>query len=176
MYRILLYAFQYYVSLSLFASIEFSSIQEKDVCFQGALAGGLASGLFVAWISIGTQLKMAQKIIRFPQKSVSVEGCDANWLDQYMTLSSESEVQSKNSEVPFLLYRVSYMYYTMIGAIVAIVIGLIVSKLTGANKNRAVERDLLSPVIYRFLKYEDKVNLTNHHLNGWKITFHKNSD
>lgn len=133
--------------------------------------------LLVAWISIGTQLKMAQRIIRFPQKPVSVEGCNANWLEEYLTLSSEPDIQSKPFETPFMLYRVSYMYYTMIGAVTAIVVGLIVSKFTGSNKNKIIERDLLSPVIYRFLKdgdrkenYLEEMKVTNE----WRVSFQKN--
>lgn len=44
------------------------------------------------------------------------------------------------------------MYYTMFGAISAIVVGLIISYLTGGNRGKKVHKDLLSPVIYRFLK------------------------
>lgn len=116
---------------------------------QGALVGGILSGSLVGWLSIGTQLKMAQKQIRFPQKSVSIEGCSNDWVVEYLTLSSSQTIEPV--EMPFVFYRLSYMYYTMVGAVTAIVVGVVVSYLTGRNKNE-IHRDLLSPLIYPFLK------------------------
>lgn len=107
------------------------------------------SGTLVGWISIGTQLKMAHKQIRFPQKAVSVEGCNANWIVEYLTLSSSDVVQTP--EPPFVFYRLSYMYYTMLGAVTAVIVGVIVSSVTGGNKHK-LNRDLFSPVIHPFLK------------------------
>lgn len=43
--------------------------------FQGALAGGVASLLFMAWLCIGAQSLISSGDITFPEKSVSTEGC-----------------------------------------------------------------------------------------------------
>ncbi|KAJ8982518.1 hypothetical protein NQ317_018559 [Molorchus minor] len=118
---------------------------------QGALAGGLISGALITWISIGTQMKMAQGLIRFPQKPASVEGCNPHWVAEYLSLTLSPESTPKPVEPPFALYRMSYMYYTALGTVTAIVAGLIVSYLTGANKGKKINTDLLSPVIHRFL-------------------------
>ncbi|KAJ8940059.1 hypothetical protein NQ314_010893, partial [Rhamnusium bicolor] len=118
---------------------------------QGALAGGLISGALITWISIGTQMKMAQGLIRFPQKPASVEGCNANWVAEYLSLTLSPDATAKPIEPPFVLYRISYMYYTALGTITALMVGLLVSYLTGSNKEKEVHKDLLSPVIYRFL-------------------------
>jgi hypothetical protein len=55
------------------------------------------------------------------------------------------------SQSPFILYQMSYQWYTLLGMATAIVVGLIVSFLTGARDPREVHRDLLAPTIYRFL-------------------------
>ena len=115
------------------------------------MAGGLASGSLITWISLGTQLQMAKGNIRFPQKSISVDGCNANWILEYLSLSLHLDTTAKPTESPFLFYRLSYMYYTALGCVTTIVIGSIVSYLTGCNKKSPVHRDLLSPVIHRFL-------------------------
>lgn len=130
--------------------------------FQGALIGGILSGCLVAWMSIGTQLKMAQRIIRFVQKPVSVEGCNANWIAEYLAqITAITEVEVHSSEPPFILYRMSYMYYTMVGTLMAIVVGLVVSYFTGGNKKVKLHRDLFSPLIHRFLKDEFTEDVTN---------------
>ncbi|RZC38851.1 sodium-coupled monocarboxylate transporter 1-like, partial [Asbolus verrucosus] len=128
---------------------------------KGALIGGLVSGSLIGWISVGTQMKMVQGIIRFPQKFVSIEGCSANWVAEYLSLTLTPEAQDgKPIETPFALYTLSYMYYTLVGTVAAIVVGVIVSLLTGGNE-KEVHQDLLSPVIYRFLrrnKHKDNKN------------------
>lgn len=94
---------------------------------------------------------MAKGVIRFPQKPVSVVGCNANWLSEYLSLVLTEDATAKPISPPFFLYRLSYMYYTALGCITAIIVGLIVSYLTGNNKEK-VHEDLLSPIIYRFIK------------------------
>lgn len=55
---------------------------------------------------------------------------------------------------PFPLYTVSYVYYPVIGALTVIVIGLVVSFITGPNKPSHMDPDLFSPVIQKYLKTE----------------------
>lgn len=50
---------------------------------KGALVGGIASAVFVGWISFGTQIEIAGKKITFPMKPFSVEGCDNATLQSY---------------------------------------------------------------------------------------------
>lgn len=111
------------------------------------------SGSVVAWISIGTQIRMAQGAITFPQKPVSVDGCNPKWVMEFLSLTLASEEQ-KVPEAPFLLYRLSYMYYTGLGAVVAIVVGLVVSWATGCNKQKP-HKDLISPVVQPFVNFDN---------------------
>lgn len=99
---------------------------------------------------------MAKGLIRFPQKPVSIEGCSANWITEYLTLTLHPDSTPKPLEPTFVLYRLSYMYYTALGCLTAIVVGVIVSYLSGRNKHK-IHRDLLSPVIHRFLKDEQSL-------------------
>lgn len=131
---------------------------------EGALAGGLLSGSLITWISIGTQAQMAQDLIRFPQKPISVEGCNADWVAEYLSLTLSSDTTSKPVIPSFPLYRLSYMYYTPLGTITAIVLGLIVSYLTGHNKNKKIDDNLLSPFVLYFRK--DVSENTNIELNN----------
>lgn len=102
--------------------------------FQGALVGGFISGTLIAWISVGSQAQIADGTIRFPQKPISVEGCSADWVAEYLSITlTTSDVEPKTIVPPFPLYRISYMYYTPIGTITAIVVGLTVSYLTGTS-------------------------------------------
>ncbi|CAH0557293.1 unnamed protein product [Brassicogethes aeneus] len=122
---------------------------------KGALTGGLISGALVAWISIGTQMKMASGVIKFPQKPVSVEGCNANWVAEYLSLTLVPDGTAKPIEPTFFLFQLSYMYYTAVGTITTIVIGLIVSYLTKSEQDTLVHKDLLSPLVHGLLSEEN---------------------
>lgn len=49
----------------------------------GALIGGITSVLLVGWMSIGTQVAVKKKQISFPEKPVSMSGCDNETLHSY---------------------------------------------------------------------------------------------
>lgn len=129
---------------------------------KGALVGGVVSGTLIGWISIGTQLQMARGLITHPQKPVSVEGCNADWVTEYLALTRHDPqaTPAPPVELPFPLFTLSYMYYTALGTLTAVIVGAIVSYLTGCNGKRQIHRDLLSPVIYRFLR-KGEVNNSN---------------
>ncbi|CAB3225698.1 unnamed protein product [Arctia plantaginis] len=116
----------------------------------GALTGGIASTLLVGWISLGTQAAMIRGEIVVPPKPVSVAGCTENTTLPEFTPLSFNNVEFDRSGT-FFLYRLSYLYYTLVGMIVCIVVGSIVSYFTGPNDPTMVHRDLLTPMIHRWL-------------------------
>ena len=54
-------------------------------------------------------------------------------------------------EQPFFLYRMSYLWYTWVGCLTAIVVGLLVSWITGPNKRKPGDEKLYTPVIRSLL-------------------------
>ncbi|XP_068084240.1 sodium-coupled monocarboxylate transporter 2 [Anabrus simplex] len=113
---------------------------------KGALVGGLTSFTLVGWISLGTQAAIATGHITFPKKPISVEGCVLEYDNSTLSLIPEFI-----RDEPFALYRMSYLWYTALGTSTAIIVGLIVSFLTGPNDPKNVDPKLLTPVIHRFL-------------------------
>jgi len=67
------------------------------------------------------------------------------------------------SEV-FPLYRISYLWYTLLGAIVSMTVALIASFFTNPIDPASLDPVLLSPIIHRFLPKkevkEQDVNMT----------------
>jgi len=59
-------------------------------------------------------------------------------------------------EEPLYIYRISYMWYALIGVVTAITVGMVVSFLTKPNSVEDVDSDLLTPVIHRFLPSKAK--------------------
>ncbi|XP_076278536.1 sodium-coupled monocarboxylate transporter 2 isoform X6 [Lasioglossum baleicum] len=116
----------------------------------GAIVGGLLGLNLVAWISFGTQAAISTGEIVFPQKPVSIEGCSESLKNRAgnSTLIIDPTIQ----EHPFLLYRMSYLWYTWVGFLTAILVGLLVSWITGSNRRKPGDEKLYTPMIRRFLR------------------------
>ncbi|XP_021923924.1 sodium-coupled monocarboxylate transporter 2-like [Zootermopsis nevadensis] len=117
---------------------------------KGALAGSICSMLLMGWIVFGTQRELAEGRIKQPVLPVSVEGCSFN-----VTLPV-SQLNNNSDEEVFVLYRVSFLYYTMMGMIIVFVVGTVVSLLT-----EAPDREQMDPVLFTPLmrKYVTKKNM-----------------
>ncbi|KAF2901934.1 hypothetical protein ILUMI_04247, partial [Ignelater luminosus] len=122
---------------------------------KGALYGGIIALIFVAWKEFGSQWYQSQGLIKGPIKPLSVENC-VNYLNI-------SVIQDDLAlEEPFVLYRISFWYNTLIGAVIVIIIGLIISWFT--NKNQPpVNPDLISPVMH-FMLPKSSVSSTKDYL------------
>ncbi|XP_014206395.1 sodium-coupled monocarboxylate transporter 1-like [Copidosoma floridanum] len=116
---------------------------------QGAIAGALASLCFVAWISFGSQAAVATGKIHFPVKPVSTAGCPEALRSTVANLTVIMETAVK--EQPFPLYRMSYLWYTWVGFLTAIVVGSLISWLTGPNKYKPEDAKLYTPIIRNLL-------------------------
>ncbi|XP_059477404.1 sodium-coupled monocarboxylate transporter 2-like [Neocloeon triangulifer] len=120
---------------------------------KGTLAGGISSILLVAWISFGSQSNIAAGKIKFPKKPVTLEGCSLAQLSGLNTTAAS--ILHINNEITspdvFYFYRLSYLWYTLIGVTTCCTVGLLVSFATGANKPQDVDQKLLSPIIHRFI-------------------------
>ncbi len=57
---------------------------------------------------------------------------------------------------PFLLFQMSYMWYSIIGTSVTLLVGILVSYITGFTDPKTIDRDLLTPLIYNILPEEVK--------------------
>ncbi|XP_076162294.1 sodium-coupled monocarboxylate transporter 1 isoform X9 [Ptiloglossa arizonensis] len=116
----------------------------------GALVGGLVSLNLVAWISFGTQAAISAGRIAFPAKPVSVDGCSDALKARAGNLTILLETATR--EQPFFLYRMSYLWYTWVGFLTAVLLGLLVSWITGANQRKPGDEKLYTPVVRRFLR------------------------
>ncbi|XP_063224315.1 sodium-coupled monocarboxylate transporter 2-like [Bacillus rossius redtenbacheri] len=114
----------------------------------GALSGGVCGVALVGWISLGTQAAIASRRITFPTKPLSVQGCP------HALNSTAPPPAAADPADAFFLFRMSYLWYNLIGTLTVLVVGLAVSFLTGPVDPRDVSRDLLTPVIHRFLPEE----------------------
>jgi hypothetical protein len=74
----------------------------------------------------------------------------------------------------FALYRMSYLWYTLLGAIVSMSVALVTSFLTNPNDPASLDPMLVSPVIRRFLpkKSMKQQDVDMALLSGYKVSKH----
>ncbi|KAF4516857.1 hypothetical protein B566_EDAN006251 [Ephemera danica] len=128
----------------------------------GAIAG-LICGLAIAfWIGFGGPKPP------LPYLPVSTEGCNAT---ESPIFTSNSTFQFRDEEDHYFpLYRISYMYYVVIGFLVTLLVGLLVSVIRQKIRPlslTSIDPDLYSPFIKRFVPVRHiKVSLRETSLNS----------
>ncbi|GLV37860.1 uncharacterized protein CBL_06438 [Carabus blaptoides fortunei] len=113
---------------------------------KGAITGAITAMVLVMWMGLGNQISQARGDLVFEVKRTSIEDCPC--------LNSTAFVQDitdhSNDEV-FFLYRISYLWYSFIGFTVTILIGMVISFITGAQNPKDVDNELLSPPIRKLI-------------------------
>lgn len=74
-----------------------------------------------------------------------------NFTSQNNAYQATTEQNILNREEPLWLFKISFYWYCLIGMVITLVVGLIVSYFTKEKNNKPIDKDLLSPVIYWML-------------------------
>ncbi|CAG0918825.1 unnamed protein product [Notodromas monacha] len=123
---------------------------------KGAIAGSIGGLIITFWIGTGAQIAKSSGLLGTPKKPVSTEGCVQLYsLEPSLQLDKLccEETLGHLESMPLLgLYSISYMWYSAIGCISVIVIGMLVSWFTGFEDMRKMNPDLISPGAVSFMK------------------------
>lgn len=80
------------------------------------------------------------------------------------TTTTQNPIQVESVDEPFFMYRISFMYYTLLGALIVMVIGTTVSFICGAADIRNIDRDYFPPFITRSVFLSTSLRSINFHL------------
>lgn len=115
----------------------------------GAGCGIISSLVLMFWIGIGTQMAKANGYLKEPAKPYSIEGCfnltgptDAFDLTAFNS-SIPDPLLMQGDDGPLGLYRLSYLWYSAVGCFTVVIVGMIVSALTGFQNPRKLDPDLI---------------------------------
>ncbi|XP_059482403.1 sodium-coupled monocarboxylate transporter 1-like isoform X2 [Neocloeon triangulifer] len=114
---------------------------------KGALIGSLASLILNGGIVFATQGALAQGTLRHSFLPLSTDLCPENTTT--IILPTEPVLET------WPLLKLSYMYYSLVGAILVPLVGLPVSWISG-GRHRKMSPDLFSPFVHRWLTPEDQ--------------------
>lgn len=121
---------------------------------KGALLGGLSALIVMAWMCISAQLDLVTGDLVYPRKPYSTLGCNYTFegvRGEFSSLPIDGAV-SPASAAPFKLYRISYLYFTLFGALVTIIVALVTSLLLRESDVDGVDTRLLTPFVRRWLE------------------------
>ncbi|KAF5303095.1 hypothetical protein FQR65_LT08427 [Abscondita terminalis] len=113
---------------------------------KGAIVGGAIALSLVMWLGLGQQIAFANGTYVLEHKPTSTEHCEC-----LNVTDSTPKTSVISMGMPFL-YRISYLWYSAIGFTVTIIVGLIISAITGLENPKNVNEELQSPPINRFYK------------------------
>lgn len=95
----------------------------------------------MSWISLKSQLAIASGHMNFPPKELAADQC-------YYTFDPpNSTISQAPTEEFHSLYKISYMWYTMVGALFTGFVSLICSLYYGFNDPTTISPDLITPVL-----------------------------
>ncbi|KAF5277767.1 hypothetical protein FQR65_LT03747 [Abscondita terminalis] len=124
---------------------------------RGALVGGVSGLIFMSWLCIKAQTAIASGDLLFPEKPVDTHGCHYHFIPKeskpipFMIDPNLNATDILHTDETFMLYRLSYLWYTIVGSVFSMVIGLLASFLTKPLDPRDVDKVLLAPFIRRLI-------------------------
>ncbi|CAH1113734.1 unnamed protein product [Psylliodes chrysocephalus] len=113
---------------------------------KGALFGSVIATVLITFMCIGQQVAIASGNLEEQMKPMGTNNCSCIT----MTREAPEDIVSNKDSV-FVLYRVSYIWYSGIGCVITIVLGLVISFITGTTNLSDVENVYISPPILKFL-------------------------
>ncbi|XP_073990082.1 sodium-coupled monocarboxylate transporter 1-like isoform X2 [Rhodnius prolixus] len=123
---------------------------------KGAFFGGISGTAVSLLLSIVSQAAIAHDRIQYPQKPLSISRCPPPTLSDYDYFFSPKEVPydfnfMKEPHWIFEIAKISYWWHTLIGAVTVLFFGISASYLSGFTDPKLVNKDLITPVLHRFL-------------------------
>ncbi|XP_071576163.1 sodium-coupled monocarboxylate transporter 1-like isoform X2 [Temnothorax nylanderi] len=131
-------------------------VEQADThMLQGALVGGIAGLSFMGWLGLSAEAAITSGKIKFDMKPVTTEGCTYSFPQVENLLISVPPDSVLDNEEAWALYRLSYLWYTMTGALVTMSVSLIVTLITSEDVEK-LDPMLVAPFVRKYLKTSRK--------------------
>ncbi|XP_065354831.1 sodium-coupled monocarboxylate transporter 1 [Calliphora vicina] len=125
-----------------------------------SLIGGVLGVIGMSWISLKAQWAVASGAIKYQTKPLSVEHCDYRFESVLMSAANATMADETTDDI-FPLYRISYMWYTCLGAVITMIIAIVCTLIFGGNDPHTIEHCLLTPCIRKYFRGGDDLKSKN---------------
>lgn len=120
---------------------------------------GSATALsFMTWLCFKAQRAIATGELQFATKVVSTAGCSYNFMAEdpmnmlSMNESTAAPIPVAMEPAGFEIHHISYLWYTLVGSSICIIVSLIASFVIGPNKPCELNPNLLAPFVRKLIK------------------------
>jgi solute carrier family 5 (sodium-coupled monocarboxylate transporter), member 8/12 len=139
---------------------------------------GSATALsFMTWICFKAQRAIATGELQFATKEVSTSGCTYQFIaEETMSMLATNEtahttVLLDHESEGFQIYHISYLWYTLVGSSICIIVSLIASFAIGPNNPSELNPNLLAPFVRKLIKPRSSQAASNKAENVIEISF-----
>jgi solute carrier family 5 (sodium-coupled monocarboxylate transporter), member 8/12 len=139
---------------------------------------GAATALsFMTWICFKAQRAISTGELQFPTKVISTSGCSYHFIaEEAMSMLAINETSIRiegesSQEAGFQIYHISYLWYTLVGSAICIIVSLIASYIMGPNKPSELNPNLLAPFVRKLIKPRSSEAASNKGENVIEISF-----
>lgn len=130
------------------------------------MIGGATSLSFMFWLCFRAQAAIASGELFVKPKPTFTHGCDYNFIRNdalnmlaiNQTIAPSTIIDDSNAadNPDFAIYRISYMWYTMLGALITIIVATIISSISGFNNPREMNPKLFAPIMRKVLRLDER--------------------
>lgn len=130
---------------------------------KGATFGSAVATALITLMCIGQQISISDGSYNEKIKFTTIQGCENNSTNIISSFNVEYEEEIE--DVGFFLYRVSYIWYSALGCLITVFVGMLGSYVTGFE-NPSVKKSLLSPPVRSFLNFSKEENVESGVIKG----------
>lgn len=116
---------------------------------KGVLLGGCVGLISMFWLVAGAQWHIMHGRIKHDSLPTSMNGCPYP-LNETLTTAIPTPAWMDPGEEPMMLFQISFMHYTIIGAAIVVVVGIIASYAFGVDLE-SVNPDHITPIMKRYV-------------------------
>lgn len=132
---------------------------------------------FMTWLCFRAQRAIATGELKFAKKVVSTSGCSYHFeAAEAMSMLALNEttptiIPVEVEPAGFQIYQISYLWYTLVGSAICIIVSLIASYVIGPNKPSELNPNLLAPFVRKLIKPRSSDAASNKAENVMEISF-----
>ncbi|XP_052896837.1 sodium-coupled monocarboxylate transporter 1-like [Anopheles moucheti] len=123
---------------------------------------GIISAAVVSMAITGTVMTGAQLNPKPPMLPLRTDGCDANVFTNVTTILTQTISQATETDTVPLIFRLSFMHYSLLGLVSFFIVSFVVSELTGGGD--IDDERLLAPFLRNSDKLEKEMTLLKHNI------------
>ncbi|XP_045471431.1 sodium-coupled monocarboxylate transporter 1 [Harmonia axyridis] len=125
---------------------------------KGAIFGSIVAVALITLMCIGQQISIASGSLEQIRKETSISGCSNVTTTEVLTpILGQGEITSIGDPI-FVLYRISYIWYSMIGFLITVIMGLLASYATGSEGSGGIDERLLTPIVKNYFLTKGKLD------------------